>query len=334
MCNNWEKARPVNLQEMNGHKGTVTCLQLFKGDRLVSGSDDGSLVLWDLHSSFSNLPSPLQSSSRVSISSSDGKEWDEEEEKEPDSSDYSNPPPALALHQLVDGSSSDKKKESPPSKAGAELVKSKGRDVNKIRSFFGHGGPVWCLDVDDEGDCLLSGSYDRTIKIWDLGSGNCLGTLRGHEGWISAIKLIPENRRVASVSWDASLRIWSGGLVVGNFSAGVGNALHCVSLGDENKVGVGCRHSQIQIWDVSMGSMVDQLMGHSKDVYSLQTLNSLMVSGSGDCSIKIWDERSGGCNQTLLGHEHAVMCVKVDGFNIVSGSYDKSVKVNLSSSFY
>ncbi len=52
------------------------------------------------------------------------------------------------------------------------------REVSKVRAFHGHGGPIWALH--QEHSQLLSGSYDKTIKLWDLGTGRCLRSLRGH----------------------------------------------------------------------------------------------------------------------------------------------------------
>lgn len=40
------------------------------------------------------------------------------------------------------------------------------KSVVKLHSFFGHGGPVWALHYRDS--TLVSGSYDKTVKIWDL----------------------------------------------------------------------------------------------------------------------------------------------------------------------
>jgi WD40 repeat protein len=52
--------------------------------------------------------------------------------------------------------------------------------THRIGSFVGHGGPVWCLDFQPDEDMLVSGSYDRTIKIWSIKSQAPRATLRGH----------------------------------------------------------------------------------------------------------------------------------------------------------
>ena len=52
---------------------------------------------------------------------------------------------------------------------------------------MGHGGPVWCVDFYK--DLLVSGSYDKTIKVWNMRSGQNLCTLRGHTSWVSCVKV-------------------------------------------------------------------------------------------------------------------------------------------------
>ena len=39
---------------------------------------------------------------------------------------------------------------------------------------------VWCVQFSPKGDTIVSGSEDRTLKIWDVGSGTCKATLEGH----------------------------------------------------------------------------------------------------------------------------------------------------------
>jgi WD40 repeat protein len=50
--------------------------------------------------------------------------------------------------------------------------------------------------------------YFSDLYIWDLYSGQCLGTLRGHTDSVTAVALTPDGRRVVSGSWDLTLRVW------------------------------------------------------------------------------------------------------------------------------
>ncbi|MEO0406838.1 MAG: BTAD domain-containing putative transcriptional regulator [Cyanobacteria bacterium P01_A01_bin.135] len=55
---------------------------------------------------------------------------------------------------------------------------------------------------------LASASADRTIKLWNLDSGECFRTLTGHEGWVYAMVIHPHGDRVISASYDCTARVW------------------------------------------------------------------------------------------------------------------------------
>lgn len=119
----------------------------------------------------------------------------------------------------------------------------KGWQAEKLREFHGHGGPIWCLDVDHARGRLVSGSYDKTLKIWDLATGRCERTLRGHSGWVSCLRVDSSADRIISGSWDATIKLWDseGGTMRQSFHCGLGNALHCLDLDLHTaNVAVGC----------------------------------------------------------------------------------------------
>merc|ERR1719456_128287 len=143
------------------------------------------------------------------------------------------PPPALALAELALGKKRSDDSELRRSRevlaslpAGSYNIyaaKSRGilpatpkisnAQLCKSRTFHGHGGPVWCLSYNEATEQVYSGGYDETVKIWDLSTGNCTGTLRGHTEWVSSLVLIPSRdtssfSRLTSASWDNTLRIW------------------------------------------------------------------------------------------------------------------------------
>jgi WD40 repeat protein len=55
---------------------------------------------------------------------------------------------------------------------------------------------------------LVSGSEDKTIKIWEIGTGKLLLTLNGHEDWVSSVTISPDGKTLVSGSWDNTIKIW------------------------------------------------------------------------------------------------------------------------------
>jgi WD40 repeat protein len=69
-----------------------------------------------------------------------------------------------------------------------------------------HASAVTAVAVTPNGGCAVSGSYDETLKLWDLASGRELLTLAGHTNRVSAVAVAPDSERVFSGSYDRTMR--------------------------------------------------------------------------------------------------------------------------------
>ena len=58
------------------------------------------------------------------------------------------------------------------------------------------------------GEHMVSGSYDMTIKVWDLASGACVRTLEGHSGFVMSVALSTCGKHIVSGSYDYTINIW------------------------------------------------------------------------------------------------------------------------------
>ena len=59
-----------------------------------------------------------------------------------------------------------------------------------------------------DGSRVVSGSDDKTLKVWDVATGKCVATLEGHSGDVYGVAVFPDGRRVVSVSRDNTLKVW------------------------------------------------------------------------------------------------------------------------------
>ena len=77
-----------------------------------------------------------------------------------------------------------------------------------IQILQGHLGEVTSVNLTPDGSRAVSGSRDRTLRIWDLQSGQCLHILEGHSGEVTGVSLTPDGSRAVSGSRDHTLRVW------------------------------------------------------------------------------------------------------------------------------
>jgi WD40 repeat protein len=114
----------------------------------------------------------------------------------------------------------------------------------------------------------VSASDDKTLKIWDAGSGACLQTLEDHSHWVMSVAFSQNSTQLASVSWD----------------------------------------STVKVWDASSGMCLQTLEGHSNSVISVAFSHDavLLASASQDKTVKIWDASSGACLRTINTEESLV----------------------------
>ena len=76
------------------------------------------------------------------------------------------------------------------------------------RVLTGHTEPVAAVAVAPDSSWLASGSWDRTVRIWDVASGQERATLARHTSWVTALAVAPDGSWLASGSRDETVRIW------------------------------------------------------------------------------------------------------------------------------
>ncbi|MGQ4876684.1 MAG: WD40 repeat domain-containing protein [Promethearchaeia archaeon] len=68
--------------------------------------------------------------------------------------------------------------------------------------FIGHRNSISSLALTSDGKKLISGSFDKVIKIWSFEDGKLLGTIKAHSNFITSIILILNDKHIIRVSYD------------------------------------------------------------------------------------------------------------------------------------
>jgi WD40 repeat protein len=140
-------------------------------------------------------------------------------------------------------------------------------DAGYVRRLLGHTESVTGVAFSADGRLAVTGSSDRTARLWDVASGQELKRFAGHEGGVWAVALSPDGKRLLT---------------------GEGRA-------DESGAMIPAKKFPLRLWDVETGEQLRQLEGHRGDVHgaAISTDGRWAVSCSTDATIRLWDLESG-----------------------------------------
>ncbi|WP_224362127.1 eIF2A-related protein [Hyalangium versicolor] len=197
----------------------------------------------------------------------------------------------------------------------------------------GHSDSVSACAWSPDGQQLLSGSEDNSLRVWDASSGQCLLILSGHASSVYACAWSPDGQRLLSGSADNSLRVWDAfsGQCLLTLSGHSDSVSACAWSPDGQRLLSGSADNSLRVWDASSGQCLLTLSGHSSSVTACAWSpdGQRLLSGSADNSLRVWDASSGQCLLTLSGHSSNVFACawSPDGQRLLSGSADNSLRV-------
>merc|ERR1712179_398988 len=73
----------------------------------------------------------------------------------------------------------------------------------------GHSEPVACVVLSSDGQFALSGSWDKTMRLWDLNTGATVRTFQGHTKDVNSVAFSGDNRQIVSGSRDRTIKLWN-----------------------------------------------------------------------------------------------------------------------------
>ncbi|KAL4068419.1 WD40-repeat-containing domain protein [Scleroderma yunnanense] len=286
----WDLMTGYEIGRLRGHRGAVKCIQV-EDNLCLTGAEDGTVRLWDLR-----------------LVDDD---WDKGTLSDVAEEDGSHDGEVVVKPNGIRSSNA--------SETGTE------DEGPCLRLFDGHSKAVTALYLEDE--CLVTGASDKTLRQWDLSTGQCVLTMDilwaiSHSQVTAAGTSLPTpfftntvagNFAVptppyADGSWEmyqdfvGAVQFWGYGLVSGS--------------GD----------GAVRMWDMRTGQAHRTLVGHTGPVTCLQFDEIHIVSGSLDKSIRIWDVRSGGTFDTIH-YDHAVTALQFDTRKVVAAAGENGIKI-------
>ena len=77
-----------------------------------------------------------------------------------------------------------------------------------INTLEGHTDWIYSVAISPDNTKIVSGSLDRSIRVWNIESGNLINTLEGHTYWVISVAINPDNKKIVSRSYDNTIKIW------------------------------------------------------------------------------------------------------------------------------
>ncbi len=208
-----------------------------------------------------------------------------------------------------------------------------------IRSEYGakqrgHTHVVTSVAFSPDGRFLLSGSRDKTLKIWDLQTKRLERTLANSTAGIATVAFSPDGQFFADGNLNGTVRLWTwaGKEWVGKVAQQVSSLAIAFSPDSRHLVSTGGADKTLRLWSIQNRQLLTQW--HRQDNYwvgavAFSANGKLLASGGLGQTVDLWDAATGQRLCTVGSHAQDVTAVAFspDGRLLASASQDATIKL-------
>lgn len=213
---------------------------------------------------------------------------------------------------------------------------------NCQHTLLGHVGAITAIALHPHEFLLASGSSDKTIKLWDVQTGELLHTFaergffgfnNGHTDRITGLQFTPDGQTLISSSSDGQIKLWdisSRKLITTLPEAGWG--ISAIALSRDGKILAGGSHDgSLHLWQMETLEVITTLNHHQNQVSGLllSPKGQTLISSSYDQTICLWSVSGSRLLKRLTGHLDRVSAIAItpDWQILVSASWDRQIKL-------
>ncbi|KAF1946090.1 pre-mRNA-splicing factor prp46 [Clathrospora elynae] len=197
----------------------------------------------------------------------------------------------------------------------------------KVKTVIaGHMGWVRSVCLDPDNSFFATGAADRTIKLWDLASGQLKLTLTGHISAVRGLAVSPRHPYLFSCGEDKMVKCWDleTNKVIRHYHGHL-SGVYSLSLHPTLDVlATGGRDGVVRLWDMRTRTGIHVLSGHKGTIADVQCQEAdpQIISASLDSTIRLWDIVAGKTQTVLTHHKKSVRALALHPteFTFASGS--------------
>lgn len=216
----------------------------------------------------------------------------------------------------------------------SQAASAKNRAWQCLHTLHGHTKSIAAVAVSPNGKLLASAGFDRTIKLWHLGTGALVSEFNGHAQPVLALVFSLDGQTLISGSVDDTIKRWhiasESLLYTLTDNAAAVLSLSIALSPDGQTLVSGSDDHTVKLWHLETGKLFRTIV-HPRGVTSvaLSPDGQILASGSSDNLIRVWNFFTGEQLQTLSGHTRDINTVllSADGKTLASGSGDHKIKL-------
>jgi WD40 repeat protein/serine/threonine protein kinase len=185
--------------------------------------------------------------------------------------------------------------ENPPPEANLALANAAG--ISRIRQRYNESANVAGVAISPDGQTVLLALVNGTISLRDIGSGEIINSLVGHNDSVNSVEFSPDGLTALSASRDGKIILWdiASGEVLDVFEGHEAGVNRVVFSPDGQTMLSAADDQMILLWNIESGEIVSRYEGHVDEVYDVAfSLDATMIlSASADQSAILWDLETG-----------------------------------------
>lgn len=170
-----------------------------------------------------------------------------------------------------------------------------------LKNSIGHSESISKVTLSNNGNILISESYDRTIKLWDIITGHCIDTL---ENTVTSVALSIDSKILVSGYIDGTIKIIDiESAISTSFYGKHMSLIDAITISNDNNTLISkSSDGIIKIWDTKSSNCIKTLYTKEESVYSIATSNNNIIfySGNKDGTIEIWNKNN---NTSTIFHD-------------------------------
>ncbi|MFN6538712.1 MAG: caspase family protein [Nostoc sp. EkiNYC01] len=208
------------------------------------------------------------------------------------------------------------------------------RVMNKVRvsiPFFGHEYGVNSVAISADGQTIVSGGTDGTVRLWNFQGHPLAEPFFGHENNVNSVAISADGQAIVSGGIDSTVRLWNfqGHSPAEPFRGHEGEVKSVAISRDGQTIVSGGQDGTVRLWNLQGHPLTEPFRGHEGEVKSVAISRDgqTIVSGGYDGTVRLWNLQGHPLAEPFRGPGNASVAISSDAKTIFSGGYDGTVKL-------